>query len=858
MGSAARRWGGRFHRPWVRSGSLIGVLALLVHGVMRLPAPFPLQIVLGLIWAGAVPGWLALRLLLADDRSLDGVERVLLATGLAYASLVVGAFALHLLPGPLTRARMLLFYDVLVSALLAWSLVRASARPPDAGTSPGRWDWRVYGPSLLALLLIAACFRLPNLGYSEFQGDEVAVLHKAADVLRGRDDVLFFHKKGPAEILLAALTYAAGWRINEGMARLPFTIANLAGVMGVYALGRRFLSPRAGWWAGLLVALNGFLIAFGRIVQYQSLVFLFSVLGVLCALHFRDRLDRRALWLSALFLAVGLLAHTDAIFAAVAAAFIILWTLAARRVEVGRCVRWLAGPVLVGGGLLAAFYVPFVLHPHFQVAQQYLEGRAGHPPYNHLDHFLTIGTVYNAVYYLALMGVGWVGIAAVRLSRVSRPRWLLPSAFLALLTLSWRWPGLWRVGGSDLMGAMFLALLAVALCAPGESPAWRTVLVWFGLPFLVYGFLFGDPRTHLYVLFPGASLLWGAELEGAVRRLRGKAWLLRGAVAAVLAVSAAYLYIMFVSHTPEYRRTYPAHRIHLFWVPYGDRFPREGLFGFPYRAGWKAVGYLYATGALQGAYGTNEETHITGWYIRDLGACDGPIRYYFLAEHVQDVQEVPMEEIRSAYELVGRVWVGDQVKLRMYERKPARLALADYRVEEVAAVFDRQLSGPDGPDYPVGLEPLDPLAHVQHPARLRLGSAIEFLGYSVDRTRVRPGESLNLTLYWRALAPIEASYTVFTHVEDPDAVWGQMDGIPRCGRRPTHRWKVGYVHVDHYALTLRPDTPPGPHALVAGMYLLETGERLMVTDAAGTPLGTALDLGKVYVLPLEGGSDVPD
>jgi hypothetical protein len=211
-----------------------------------------------------------------------------------------------------------------------------------------------------------------------------------------------------------------------------------------------------------------------------------------------------------------------------------------------------------------------------------------------------------------------------------------------------------------------------------------------------------------------------------------------------------------------------------------------------------------------------------------------------------------MDRVRSSYELVGRVWSGDRVKLRMYERKPAQLALDDYRVEDVAAVFDHRLSGMDGPDYPTGLSPLDPLAHLQHPTQLRLGPAIEFLGHSLDKTRAQPGELLSLTLYWRALSPIQESYTVFTHVEDPGVVWGQMDGVPRCGKRPTSFWEVGHVNVDHHAFELNPDTPPGPHPLVAGMYRTDTGERLQVTDVKGVPLGTTLNLGVIDVVPSGG------
>jgi 4-amino-4-deoxy-L-arabinose transferase-like glycosyltransferase len=853
--NAAYGWENTVRRPWMRLVLPVGLLALLVHGLMLLPVLFPLQTVMGLIWAGAVPGVLGLRLLLADDAPLGIVERAPLAVGLGYVSIVLGTLGLQFLRGPLTRTHLLIFYDALVLALVVLSLVLGSGTSRSEGVEVPR---RARGLTvrwlpLLVLILAAGFLRLANLGYSEFQGDEVAVLDKARALLQGSDDALFLHKKGPAEILLTTLTYASAWRINEAMARLPFAVANLCGVVGLYALGRRAFSQRAGWWAALLVALNGFLVAFGRIVQYQSLVFLFSVLGLLCALRFRERLDRRYLWLCALFIASGLLAHSDTIFAAAAAAVSILGTLVTRRVNAAAIVRWLAGPVLMAGVVLAAFYVPFVLHPHFRVAQEYVGGRTGQPPYNNLYHSLTISTAYNAIYYLALMGMGLVSVAMNRIIRISRPPWLLPVALLGLLALSSLWPGLWHAGDRDLVGLMFLVLVLAVFLSAAESPPWQVTLLWFGLPFLVYVFLFRDPRTHLYVLFPGASLLCGVELDRLVSHLKHRAWLLNGIAVAVLAVSAAYVYVVFISHTPEYKRTYPTYRARFFWAPYGDTFPKQGLFGFPYRAGWKAVGYLYATGVLHGGYGTNEETHITRWYIRDQPECDGDTRYYFLAENVQDVQSVPMDEIASSYELVGRIWVGDEVKLRMYERRPARLILDDYRVEATGAVFDRQLSGPDGPDYPTGLSPLDPLAHVQNPAQLRLGSAIEFLGHSVDTPQAHPGETLGLTLYWRATSPITESYTVFTHVEDPGVVWGQKDGIPRCGHRPTNEWETGYVNVDHYTFALHPETPPGPHALVAGMYRADTGERLAIIDATGAPQGTTLNLGTIDVVPPGGG-----
>ena len=818
---------------------LAGVTLLLANVLILTPNSFVLQSLAALVLAGLLPGFLLVDLLFGQDTDTDIIEKLVLGIGIGYVCILLGTLALHYCPGPLTRKLVVVSYDMLALGLILLRFRQRSHCPTQP--LPPRYVFI----SLAAIIIVAGLFRFLYLGYSEFQGDEVAILHTAAESIQGHDDALFYHRKGPAEILLPTLSYAVSRRMSESVGRIPFALANLTGMLGLYVIGRRFFSHRAGWWAALLIGLNGFYVAFGRIIQYQSLVFLFGALGLLCALRFVEKFDRRDLWLTAIFAAMGLLAHTDAAFAVVAAAFVILRAFWDRHLPLREVVRRIAGPALVSGAVLATFYIPFVVHPQFRATQTYFMSRLGQPPYNNFNDFLRIGTVYNAVYYLALPAVGVTGLVLRRLGRISRPRWLLPLLCMSLLAVSWLFPGLWRVGERDFVGALFLAIALGLTLGRDRKLAWEAALLWFGLPFLLYLFWFRDPRTHFYILFPGASLLLGVELDNLSARLGRRTWLLNGLCAAVLVISAAYLYIMFVSHTPEYRRTYPAHRIPFFWVPYGDDFPKHGLFGFPYRAGWKVVGHLYSSGELQGSYNSNEESHITRWYTRGEQICTSHPDYYFLAKNVQDVQSVPMDEIRSDYELIGRVWVGDEAKLRMYERKPVQQDYSDFHLSEIASLFDRDLTDPD---YDRWLVSFEQLAELQYPAQLRLGSNIGFLGHSVDKTQMLPGEVLTLTLYWRALSPITESYTVFTHIEDPGALWGQQDNIPGCGSRLTNKWDVGRVYADQYALVLSLKTPPGPHALVAGMYRFDTGERLPVTDATGAPLGNTLNLGTIEVV----------
>jgi len=120
-------------------------------------------------------------------------------------------------------------------------------------------------------------------------------------------------------------------------------------------------------------------------------------------------------------------------------------------------------------------------------------------------------------------------------------------------------------------------------------------------------------------------------------------------------------------------------------------------------------------------------------------------------------------------------------------------------------------------------------ATIETPNRLDadLGGQVTLLGYDVDRLDVTPGESVNVTLYWAAQVPIPVDYTVFVHLAAPQGPpYAQDDTQPRRGAYPTSFWDVGEIVSDPHTILVPHDLPPGEYPLVAGMYLLETGERL--------------------------------
>jgi hypothetical protein len=137
---------------------------------------------------------------------------------------------------------------------------------------------------------------------------------------------------------------------------------------------------------------------------------------------------------------------------------------------------------------------------------------------------------------------------------------------------------------------------------------------------------------------------------------------------------------------------------------------------------------------------------------------------------------------------------------------------------------------------------------IQHPLRVNLGNQVELLGYDLDRTSAKPGESLHLTLYWRALTAMDASYTVFTHLLDSESrVWGQKDNVPQAGTYPTTLWVAGEVVADEYEIVVKPDAPPGQYVIEVGMYLPQSGQRLPVLDEAGQVQGDRILLETVEI-----------
>ncbi|MFL7791771.1 MAG: glycosyltransferase family 39 protein [Anaerolineae bacterium] len=842
---------------WKRWWSLLGVtvLAVLANGVILAGVSRWLTFVSGLVLACLLPGYLLARVVLPRRSVLDWGERVVLAIGMGFGGLILGTLLLHYLSGPLTVPLILTFFDGLVLLLTILLVCRGDEeKAPSGGVSP-----RYFLP-LLGLVLAAAFLRFGNLGYSEFQGDESRAMLMAAGVVRGEDGILFLHKKGPVEILLPAVFYALDGTIEEFAARFPFALANVTGVVCVYVLTRRMFPdlPLAAPVAAGFLAVDGYMVAFGHIVQYQSVVFLMMALAAWCACVWYREGNIVLIVLAVSFVAVGVLAHYEAILVAPFVAWL-FWRRG--RNEGWRFSRWLQRAVVLSVAfavVAGVFYVPFVLNPSFASTADYIVGQrvGGGVFHNNLGDFFYRATFYSSTYYISFLVLGLLVFAADRLLTWLRPAILGAPVLLVLvagMAIAMFFPQVLVVGSLDLAILPFALTLVLLIASPRTTTEYRAVLLWFGVPALIALFLMQLPKTHVYTMFPAWAILVGVTLDRAlsgidrrVGRVLPAAGIRKAGLAlagvALLIVFGYYEYIVFVRHEPDLRRGYPETLPPFYLTFYRDDHPPVGGggFGFPHRGGWKAIGALYAQGVLQGSYGANEETLTSSWYVRQAPWCRDAADYYFIASVIHDPESIPVNRVLREMYTVGRVWSDGQPVLMIYGRQ-AIDTIEDYDLAALEGVFDAAAT----PD--VWLWALkDPTP--RHHTDARLADRVRLLGFDVS-PQVAAGEVLSLNLYWQVEAPFDRDYSVFTHVEvEGEGIRGQSDGIPVCGSLPTTKWQPGEVVVDGRTLLIDPATPPGEYPLLVGLYDAMTGERLRVSGSDANARGDTVYLGTVRVV----------
>jgi hypothetical protein len=794
-------------RPGQPIASYVGmliVIALLNLGAMAAIAsvsiPDPLwATAAALIFLAAVPG-LLLAIVVLPDTEIDLMEWLVFAAGLGIMLLILGGLALALQGLRISPAAVAFQTSVLTLGLGALAFKRSmSWRLPGRGDGTPPWDAAL-------LLVVAAALRLPSLGYSEFQGDETEVMLRAVGAVQGIRDALFYHGKGPGEIVVVAPLYGLVGATSEAAARLPFALAGSLGVVGFYLLARRLIGRPGALVAGLLLATNGVFLAFSRITQYQSLVLLLGTLAIWCAVRWSAGGSGAWPTLAGALAATAALAHYDAAFVVPPIAVAVLWRVGRRDLLSPRVFwPWLRGAG-IGLAILAAFFVPYLTSPLFGLATDRFADRVGAGfPHNNLLAIAAAGSLY------------------------------LGSVFPVLVVV--------------LLGAGLIVLLLRRTGLP-PGRVWIFGLVWAIVPFLFYAFVARKPGTHIHTATTGLVLLAGVGVQALWLGLGRLPRIVLASLAAVgLAGVSAYLIAIFLWHNPEVVHEDRLAFLPLYWAPPGGP-ARKERFGFPYEVGWKAIGALYADGSLSGSYESNEQPQVTYWYTRGAWRCSADPRYYLIADNVGDEIETPRRVISSQYHPLGTVTVGGQPKLRVFERGAATgQPPATWPIESFAPTFDRPISAPS---FDPGIWARGVVAREGTATPVGFGDAIQLLGYQVFAEDPRPGGVVRVDLFWLPKVNSDEAYRIDVQLgREPRIGDG---GGPACDKTGDDKdWKAGQPFVQRVSVPLSASARAGTYPLLVSVSQVRPSGGPLVPQSAALDLQPGDNLVEIGQIDILGG-----
>ena len=110
----------------------------------------------------------------------------------------------------------------------------------------------------------------------------------------------------------------------------------------------------------------------------------------------------------------------------------------------------------------------------------------------------------------------------------------------------------------------------------------------------------------------------------------------------------------------------------------------------------------------------------------------------------------------------------------------------------------------------------------------QFGSDLQLTGVEGEVGHRDTTQEVDVTLLWKADAPVEESYKVFVHLlDDAGNLIGQHDSIPVNWRLPTDAWEPGTVIADRHKVAVLPDHNTDEIREIAiGVYHPDTLQRL--------------------------------
>lgn len=455
------------------------------------------------------------------------------------------------------------------------------------------------------LIGISLGLRFVYLGYSNFQGDEINALCRVAD-FKSRYQFLIYllgQRKGPVQFLLTcALSLVNPSFSSELLFRLPFAIANLLALICFLLLVYRLFSLEAAIYSSFLFATNGIFVAFARIVQYQSMVLLGGIAGILgltLALQ-NEKWKVIGLYVGLISVAIGLLTHFDAAFMMppVAVLLIYWWKKYSGQPDFARLRLHLIAALFLFAFLVLAFYIPYA-------------ERLGRYQTDYWQERFT-GDTTNIFRVFEFYNPG---------------------------------PVLW----------LCLIVFLIGLMQIRNTVAWQVLIAWIMPPIIFMVMIFKDSRTHAYTYLLPLLIVAGIGFETILRWsrqwLRGRfAQLVQAISLGVLLLFAYISYEVMVDHSPEYP-WYPKQLLGMNL----DESHVAGIFGFPYSRNWREIGQWFETLPKQDTIVVlNEKLDFPTFYL------PSNIRYKYITEEspgkIKTAQGIYILLVQNSWIRMNTLW----------------------------------------------------------------------------------------------------------------------------------------------------------------------------------------------------------
>lgn len=451
-----------------------------------------------------------------------------------------------------------------------------------------------YNKIFIIVFVIAAFLRVWNLGYSDYQGDEIKALYRPKEM----SSLKFFleQRKGPLQFLItASLKSFSNDYKNRFLVRFPFALAGTFSVFIFYLVVKEVFNQKIALYSSLFFATNGFLVAFSRIVQYQSFVIFFGLLAIyFCILYYKKLSSDKNfnyLILSAIALAFSVLSHYDGVFFAPLIFFCVLGLLKKdykNRLLIFRQVilAFLAFIFLTG-----IFYVPFAFNLS-KSTKDYWAGRISGKVSTKISSSRYLFSVYQPIYVLHIYEVlGVLGFCSACL-------FVFSSALKRLSKLNL----MFKKIGFDFYLYFLLGLIT-----------------WFLLPFAFMEGFVSIPGTHIYTYLIPLFVFMGLFLSffQSVFRIKNLQILVSLAFYLGVGVLGIFLfaqsYFIFVDNKQEY--PWENEKFFIWTLHKPTPIFHLSMFGFPYFRYWDEIGEFIRNDARSVYYSTNERESISRYHI---------------------------------------------------------------------------------------------------------------------------------------------------------------------------------------------------------------------------------------------------